>query len=83
MSVLIKGMDMPEYEKIIVVYPDGYTKLYMRSDMLEVPTPHGRLIDADALSIATLSCKYWNNADEVVAWELVRDAPTVIEAEGK
>ena len=54
---------------------------YTMQDCPLVPVPpHGRLIDADALSIAVLNCGYYDNADEDVIWELVQAAPTVIPA---
>ena len=59
MSVLIKGLTMPKnsYEvKTIAIRPDGtwYEMTirgnydYESGEAVEVPTPHGRLIDADA-----------------------------------
>ena len=89
MSILIKGMDIPKDERIIVVYPDGYTQLLMRSDMAEVPTPHGRLIDADALielyepAPAGVNEWEWERYKTTVGVirQNIKDAPTVIEAE--
>ena len=64
MSVLIKGMDMPKeglYNLSFVksdgvticlieeLYPDGGGRLVEHKGVVEIPTPHGRLIDADAL----------------------------------
>ena len=64
MSVLIKGMKMPKncgvcpvehYECMLL--GDTYVMQYFDGDerhpycpLIEVPTPHGRLIDADALA---------------------------------
>ena len=86
MSVLIRGMEMPEYGKIMVVYPGGYTKIYMRSDMSEVPTPHGRLIDADdaVIDADERGFDFWCcDADIDSAQSFIREQPTVIEAEGE
>ena len=62
MSVLIKGMEMPEYKgngtipdlhkAAFKVYSDGSVDLVLMEgkehfQITEVPTPHGRLIDAD------------------------------------
>lgn len=58
MSLLIKGVEMPEKNAIILfVYPNGST-VYIKENSeiilddhikaVEIP-PHGRLIDADAL----------------------------------
>ena len=84
MSILIKGMEMPEYEKIMVVYPDGYTQLLMRSDMAEVPTPHGRLIDADKMEKEVCGgCKHGEHKYSNCIDCTLANAPTVIEAEDK
>jgi hypothetical protein len=84
MSILIRGMEMPEYEKIIIVYPDGYTQLLMRSDMAEVPTPHGRLIDADKMEKEVCRyCKWRDHKYENCIDCALANAPIVIEAEGE
>ena len=75
MSILIRGMEMPKNCQECGLYIEGacYAKGYRdyRSIMdmskpddcplIEIPTPHGRLIDADAL-IADL-VKYQNMLD--------------------
>ena len=102
MSVLIKGMEMPESCKKCGVTSCGLYDaetwgIYRHPDcpLVEVPIPHGRLIDADAtmkqwgLDKAT---KYGNeNAEQqhfsyssMMMYEVVDildDAPIVIEAE--
>ena len=71
MSILIKGMEMPEAKETFLRIDDkGNVKVYGNPtesyEAVSVP-PHGRLIDADALP---------DRFDEV------RDlAPTIIEAE--
>ena len=55
MSILIKGMEMPQGNSTInvLIYADGtvYTGHVndSRYSAVSVPTPHGRLIDADKL----------------------------------
>ena len=61
MSILIKGMEMPKevgwYHFCLRINPDGSAKIapndgtepIMPYDVVEVITPHGRLIDADKL----------------------------------
>ena len=100
MSVLIKGMKMPEHcgycrfaydgicHALQVTRYDKKTKDGKLIDcpLTEIPTPHGRLIDADALIVNTLNKMSGNYAAERVFYELchaVNTAPTVIEAEGK
>lgn len=84
MTILIKGMEMPMSGDVldILVFPNGEVQkrcsvnafhLVQEASAIPVPTPHGRLIDADAYI-------------ELTGWLMafvLRDAPTVIEAEEK
>lgn len=105
MSVLIKGMDMPETceecsfhryhsdgKYVCVATPLFYpmnlaNSKGIRKDwcpLVEVPTPHCRLIDADALTKALE--KRWNVDDDQdfankSVWRELENAPTIIEAE--
>ena len=46
--------------------------------LVEVPTPHGRLIDADEIE----KCAHeWYDVGEYVFADTIRNAPTIIEAE--
>ena len=86
MSVLIKGIDKPKgcYEcKIwslcfnnppINVIRYTYGKLDNCPIVAEIPTPHGRLIDADEL------LKYKTD-HEMISTHLIWNAPTVVESE--
>ena len=47
--------------------------------LIEVPTPHGRLIDADELANKTF---YSKTSAPYITYKKFVDAPTVIEAEG-
>ena len=92
MSILIKGMEMPRncYEcKVWFECFDEKPHFNMIKSvcpLVEVKTPHGRLIDADKL----LEKAYWDyneathdyNNIKVVSEYDIDDAPTVIEAEG-
>lgn len=91
MSVLIKGMEMPESCKKCGVtscglYDEETWGIYRHPDcpLVEVPIPHGRLIDADRV-IHEMNDMHVAGATFVVAVEYVKlitaDAPTVIEAE--
>lgn len=84
MSILVRGIEMPKTEeesKLLILTPDGVTCLTklgtgnQRFDTIEVQ-PHGRLIDADALS------DYWKDTFyEMLANMLLQIAPTVIPAD--
>lgn len=56
MSILIKGFDMPSKPTQIKIYPNGIIfcadkdGIYVpKAQAIQIPTPHGRLIDGDAL----------------------------------
>ena len=94
MSVLIQGMDMPECCEVCPCYnwvedicritdsPNDFFIDTRVSDcpLAEVPTPHGRLIDADALR-KTIESIYGGALWTFDCFECIRKAPTVIEAE--
>ena len=98
MSVLIKGVKMPETcsecylrEKnscpILRCIVEGYYRPGF-CPLVEVPSPHGRLIDADALMLEFAKfARASNNSDFAPvprgndAVSLLGSAPTIIEAE--
>lgn len=98
MSILIKGMNMPTNTCLALnIYPDGRVAMNLDANCataISVPTPHGRLIDADALKDVQQAdadffkgssdygekCRY----DEAInAVANIVNAPTIIEAEGE
>ena len=88
MDILIKGMEMPENTTSIEIIFRDYEKMLQRerrfiTSVIEVPTPHGRLIDADELlkDSETIMLETIDDHEEVE--EMIKDAPTVIEAEGE
>ena len=75
MSIIIKGMDMPPGAKQIWidVWSDGEllaNNIFYIDEIVEIPTPHGRLIDEDNIKIIAVQ----GQGIEV-------DAPTILEAE--
>lgn len=84
MSILIKGMKMPETCIMCWLSPicpvwvkevsrhKGYDYRLPDCPLVEVPTPHGRLIDADELMLQSVS------GTEIYH---ISAAPTIIEAE--
>lgn len=90
----VNGEKDTVYKCVILAHPDNTAELVIdskfasaydnghniqRYPLTEIPTPHGRLIDADALQEEADSqpC-FWKGAiDEL----MVRNAPTIIEAE--
>lgn len=92
MSILIKGMDIPDKTIRIVIDSDGSVYQEVASPMsggfrlkpfgkvVEVPTPHGRLIDADALIKYVLSISK-SDYNKACILQQVDFAPTILEAE--
>ena len=84
MSILIKGMEMPNVEqgvRTINIYADGVVTNYAEETIgnaVPVP-PHGRLIDADTFEEHII--KDWEEYDHWFAVE-IENRPTIIEAEG-
>lgn len=97
MSVFIPGMEMPKRCSQCDFYlwngDDDYScLLYGESEpcgLVEIKTPHGRMIDADA-SINTLMKCAMNPKEEdanakwfyLFAAKILENCPTIIEAEG-
>lgn len=101
MAIYIKGMEMPEYcgecplvEKCknrhleITESDNGYEPIFIQDDcpLTEVPEPHGRLIDLDAL-IDQISIDSAGNmgqyGDEWLFEDTIEKAPTIIERSDK
>lgn len=100
-DILIKGMEIPDflpdltlpyavttYNCSIDVLPNGNAHLMFRGksySIIEVPTPHGRLIDADALKNQVAqwrdSCRFQDAQVLCTVIDMIHKAPTVIEAE--
>lgn len=103
MSLLIKGnvhlprscRDCPfNYSGVCIASANCLkTKSFMKArnpdcPIIEIPTPHGRLIDADELFCEIDGIKGWDYGDEsdmaisaAEALSAIDDSPTVIEAE--
>ena len=93
MSVLIKGMKMPENCSECPVALSGkycrinkthttYTKLPIRPThcpLIALPDTHGRLVDADELNFSSML----DSIDQGIAEETVMYAPTIVEEEGE
>ena len=88
MSVLIKGIGMPEdcfscplkeegFCNITNAYAGEINERNSDCPLVELPEHHGRIIDEDEIIVPSLSS--W--ADQVIAADAIQDAPTVIEAE--
>lgn len=91
MSIILKGIDMPKCsnEDIMVVirhdkaevWQTGYKERIVET--IQIPTPHGRLIDADEF---TDVCEILaDKGGDIRPWEqaewIAKDMPTILEAE--
>ena len=87
MSIILKGIDLPkEGEKItLAIFHDGDIVSYKywlpkEAEAIQIPTPHGRLIDGDELkSIKSIQSADFNSIETIQKW--IDNAPTILEAE--
>ena len=77
MSIILEGIDLPKdgNEVFIIIKPNGEVRDYhnillTNAQAVEIPTPHGRLIDADKI----FTYSHWEE-------QAVSEAPTILEAE--
>ena len=86
MSVLIKGIELPEKVQVLELHHDGKVftrKGYLVGEAVELPDNHGRLVDADALIIDFMDCglEGVQTDDWAEIQQTVMDAPTIVESE--
>ena len=97
-DILIKNMEIPKDSKYVDVriFRDGTATtstaeepFYKKMDVVEVPTPHGRLVDCDevfqrlkrfSIAYPDLQEKTDNDFCALVRWLVT--APIIIEADG-
>ena len=95
MSIIIKGIDMPkggncltlsitDAGAVLIKTEEGYFE-YRENTAVEIPTPHGRLIDGDALdgTIMKINSKeaYITRNDYKLIDNILFEMPTILEAE--
>ena len=96
MSLLINGMDMPKncyhcrfnYDGLCHALRSSFTYIHendISCPLFEIPTPHGRLIDADVImDLLEKSVPEKNRGHQFYVFRhMLRNAPTVIEEAGK
>lgn len=87
MSVLIKGIELPERVQVLELHHDGKVftrKGYLVGEAVELPDTHGRLVDADA-TIKEIKARNPDDVSYEDAWAItcIEHAPTIVEAEGE
>ena len=74
MSFIVKGVDLPKDETIVIHYANRYgemeTVFVDESDIIQIPKKHGRLVDADKI----FTYSHWEE-------QAVSEAPTILEEE--
>lgn len=87
MSLYIKGINLPSDDKLLNIDISSNGEVwvnrgsewdYYENSVIEIPTPHGKLIDADAIK------NVFDKGDTFTAFhfiEAVSEAPTILEAE--
>lgn len=95
MSLILKGIDMPkEGEHILaLIKNDGkcsyfeettISRIMKTTEAIPIPTPHGRLIDADEMQDKAYKRYFNNTISSYGMFEVNRaidNAPTILEAE--
>lgn len=93
MSILIKGMEMPiSCEKCPLCYDylncsiDDSLQMFLYNrhpncPLVEIPTPHGRLIDASELIKSYMKGTKTDIDDFYDTIDIIDNAPTILEAE--
>lgn len=83
MSILIKGIELPERVQVLELHPDGKVftrKGYLVGEAVALPDHHGRLVDADAIVNAMNNMKIYGE-DAVYINLIINNADTIVEAE--
>lgn len=94
MSLILKGVNLPSDDKLLNIDISSSGEVwvnrgnewdYYKNSAIEIPNPHGRLIDGD--EIVEAHYKYCNEhhgeADVFYMWSknLMDNAPTILEVE--
>ena len=97
MSIILKGIDLPNGPIKLVLYPSGKVDEYVFNERIatdyqaiQIPTPHGRLIDADLFKeIIKDSVPSWTIGVKIPTYgdmdimDKIYFIPTILEAEEK
>lgn len=84
MSILIKGMSKPKTCDDCIVPLSKCDYLQKRADdcpIIEIPTPHGRLIDASELIKSYMKGTKTDIDDFYDTIDIIDNAPTILEEE--
>ena len=74
MSIILKGIDLPKDIDELRLILNGMSIAIEPTKAIQIPTPHGRLIDRDEIYIGR-----WDIDTDLA--EQIHNAPTILEAE--
>ena len=74
MSIILKGIDLPKDIDELRLIINGMSIAIEPTKAIQIPTPHGRLIDRDDIYIGR-----WDIDSDLA--EQIQNAPTILEAE--
>lgn len=84
MSILIKGIDMPEDIDELRLIINGMSIAIEPTQAIQIPTPHGRLIDADKIDYD----EFWHREGQGFtiavcqgAEQIIKEQPTILDKE--
>ncbi len=86
MSLILKGIDMPKDIDELRLIINGMSIAIEPTKAIQIPTPHGRIIDGDKLcnefsNRCPGDCGCCGESDDIYDCGLIINAPTILEAE--
>lgn len=90
MSILIKGIDMPKAsndDMIVIIRHDSNAEVWQsgkketKTQAIQIPTPHGRLIDKDELLSHLKKDPLFDLVERYGVSGVIESRPTILEAE--
>jgi len=87
MSVLLKGLKMPKGNNFVTIHVSadgkwcGVFETELEGEVVEVPTPHGDLIDGDELYREVVKAHAYEHLSVKRIIAMVRNSSTVIKEE--
>ena len=89
MSFIVKGIDMPKEPHTIELNEKGIISvagkdaimIFQNAEIIEIPTPHGRLIDKDELLSHLKKDPLFDLVERYGISGVIESRPTILEAE--
>lgn len=81
MSIILKGIDMPEDIDELRLIINGMSIAIEPTQAIQIPTPHGRLIDKDELLSHLKKDPLFDLVERYGVSGVIESRPTILEAE--